>query len=180
MLRRSQDIIDLPKRKDIKRPLQLNLQEQEAYDIIKKKAIETLDNALSLNKPHDVYRNTLEKINALRMICETGCFERKTASRLHWNSSYSSAAASVKTSHQSTPTTPGADSDEEVSASASDMEAKLEEFCSPVEEIGAIFRDLQYLNTLRPGPNFNEFPTKIKALVQDIQTCAIGTKRYIK
>ncbi|KAJ3531523.1 hypothetical protein NM208_g8842 [Fusarium decemcellulare] len=75
MLRRPKNSITLPERQDHRRLLNFSAQEQEAYDISKQKVIDCLEDAVSASRPQG-YRNALEKINALREICELGCMSK--------------------------------------------------------------------------------------------------------
>ncbi|GKU06018.1 alpha- -mannosyltransferase [Fusarium langsethiae] len=82
MLRRPKALINLPKREDHCRCLTFSRQEQEAYDIAKKRAVECLDDALDSGNMQEGYRNALEKINALRVVCELGCQPRQSTFKL--------------------------------------------------------------------------------------------------
>lgn len=72
MLRRSNDILHLPKRTDQRIFLKFDPDEQRSYDYAKEAAIRALDDILESSHTRRGYINALSKINCLRMICNLG------------------------------------------------------------------------------------------------------------
>jgi hypothetical protein len=186
MLRRSKNTITLPRRIDHRRFLKLRAQEQNAYKIAKEKAIECLEDALSSCKPQQGYRNALQKINSLRVICELGCMAQ---SDLHANLSNSVTYGSLLT-----PETPGgASTPSTVMDKNEDDECELEVVGSPLGDILFRLQESSPSSTspasglspysIDPPANTpvpaDYWPTKIQALIEDLQSCAAGTKRYV-
>ncbi|KAK6855681.1 hypothetical protein PG995_007832 [Apiospora arundinis] len=72
MLRRSDKQSMLPDRTDVKRLLRFNGQESEYYGKVKGNALAIIDEVLDSEGPGNNYTNALQKINALRIICNNG------------------------------------------------------------------------------------------------------------
>ncbi|KAK7908999.1 hypothetical protein PG985_014877 [Apiospora marii] len=72
MLRRSDKQSMLPARTDMKRVLRFSELELEHYDKARGKALAIIDEVLDLDGPGNTYTNALQKINALRIICNNG------------------------------------------------------------------------------------------------------------
>lgn len=75
MLRRSSSHIQLPDRKDLKIYLTFSGQEQEVYSAAKAKALDFIDDVLSSQKVTGAYKNAVQKINHLRLICNHGLWQ---------------------------------------------------------------------------------------------------------
>ncbi|KAI3532370.1 DNA repair protein rad5 [Colletotrichum abscissum] len=167
MLRRSQDTITLPERQDHRRHVYLSSQEQRLYDAVKIKTIEFIDNALASHRGEDSYSNALEKINALRLVCELGCFQKPISSM---------RLLPRTPDRQSTPLTPGREREEDEDVQNGSIAEAIDNFCPPLPNLGSDWTQ---------GPSgmlcgsmpIDQWPTKIKALVNDIKCCVPGTKR---
>jgi SNF2 family DNA or RNA helicase len=89
MLRRPKTIIDLPPRKDLKLPLEFTPAERAFYqgylDDTKQRVREALSNPVTANGS---YFNALQRIDALRRICNTGCHFQKLSVSTHRTSNY--------------------------------------------------------------------------------------------
>ncbi|KAK7960376.1 hypothetical protein PG988_011590 [Apiospora saccharicola] len=72
MLRRSDKQIILPERTNVERVLCFNEQELEHYDKARGNALAIIDEVLDSEGPGNSYTNALQKINALRIICNNG------------------------------------------------------------------------------------------------------------
>lgn len=183
MLRRPKTAITLPKRQDHRRFLSFSAQEQEAYDVAKKRALERLEDALSTGMPQDGYRNALEKINALRVICELGCWLPKpTLLQPPMNSQMYGRGMTPGTSEGSlTPIATTSDFEDDFerdnTSTFGEMSSDLQEAFPSIEEtLNRTSSCLTHQVTGSPIPT-TQWPTKIQALIQDIQTCALSTKR---
>ncbi|ETS82745.1 hypothetical protein PFICI_04621 [Pestalotiopsis fici W106-1] len=75
MLRRSGGHIVLPDRKDLKMHLSFSEREMETYRAAKEKALEFIDDVLSSHNATRGYKNAVEKINQLRLICNHGFWQ---------------------------------------------------------------------------------------------------------
>lgn len=173
MLRRSKNTIALPHRKDHRRFLNLSVQERYAYNIAKQNAIECLEDVLASRKSHEGYRNALQKINALRVICERGCSPSIAGG-------FGPFLAFGTPDTSSTPNTTTMGDSEEV-------DCILETDGSPSSDMPS---HIQECFTSDPSPSpwgtaaklphsSRQWPTKIQALIEDLQGCAAGTKRYV-
>ncbi|KAK0630872.1 SNF2 family N-terminal domain-containing protein, partial [Bombardia bombarda] len=83
LLRRPKTVISLPTRKDLRFPVEFNLAEREFYDNLKNQALAHIDEACyGETQAYGLssYINVIQKINALRMICNIG---------LHYDSRHS-------------------------------------------------------------------------------------------
>ncbi|KAF2993054.1 hypothetical protein E8E14_000814 [Neopestalotiopsis sp. 37M] len=72
MLRRPSSHIELPPRKDVKMNLSFNKQEFEMYRAAKEKALDSINDALSNSGG---YKNAIQKIMHLRLICNHGLWQ---------------------------------------------------------------------------------------------------------
>ncbi|KAK8109244.1 hypothetical protein PG984_015045, partial [Apiospora sp. TS-2023a] len=72
MLRRSDKQNMLSERTNVKRVLRFNEQELEHYDKARGNALAIIDEVLDSEGPGNSYANALQKINALRIICNNG------------------------------------------------------------------------------------------------------------
>ncbi|KAF9769106.1 hypothetical protein IL306_013520 [Fusarium sp. DS 682] len=170
MLRRPRASIELPRRQDHRRYLSFCKQEQEAYDIAKKRAVECLEDAFSSGRPQDGYRNALEKINYLRVICELGCLQRRsTFLSPETNPFISSQILTPNASDRSlTPNSTTGEGEENCDLETSSLEG--------------ILLDVQqdFFSNEEFSLSETQWPTKIHALVQDIKTCTAPTKRQAR
>ncbi|KAK1463570.1 DNA repair protein rad5 [Colletotrichum cuscutae] len=169
MLRHSQDAITLPERRDHRRHLHLSPQEQRLYDAVKIKTVEFIDNALASPRGKDSYSNALEKINALRLVCELGCFQKPTSS---------TRLLPGTPDRQSTPLTPGREREEDEDIQNGTIAEAIDNFCPPLPQLGSNW--IQEPNGILCCPmSTDQWPTKIKALVNDIKCCVPGTKSIV-
>lgn len=186
MLRRSKKVIVLPRRQDHRRFLKLSAQEQHAYNIAKQKAIQYLEDVLNSCKPQEGYKNALQKINVLRVICELGCSTQPVLHTALSNSVVNGSLLAPGTPDGiSTPSTMMDDTEdddcelERDDSSFDYISSRLQEFSPPcmIPRIG--------LNPVPKDPSAefslssSKWPTKIQALVEDLQSCAAGVKRYV-
>ncbi|KAK1514106.1 DNA repair protein rad5 [Colletotrichum costaricense] len=169
MLRRSQDTITLPERQDHRRHLYLSSQEQRMYDAVKIKTIEFIDNALASHRGKDSYSNALEKINALRLVCELGCFQKPTSS---------TRLLPRTPDRQSTPLTPGREREEDEDVQNGSIAEAIDSFCPPLPNLGSNWTQ-EPSGMLCGSMPIDQWPTKIKALVNDIKCCVPGTKSIV-
>ncbi|UQC74163.1 DNA repair protein rad5 [Colletotrichum lupini] len=169
MLRRSQDTITLPERQDHRRHLYLSSQEQRLYDAVKIKTIEFIDNALASHRGEDIYSNALEKINALRLVCELGCFQKPTSS---------TRLLPRTPDRQSTPLTPGREREEDEDVQNGSIAEAIDNFCPPLPNLGSNWTQ-EPSGMLCGSMPIDQWPTKIKALVNDIKCCVPGTKSIV-
>ncbi|KAK1728108.1 SNF2 family N-terminal domain-containing protein [Colletotrichum acutatum] len=175
MLRRSQDTITLPERRDHRRHLYLSPQEQRMYDAVKIKTIEFIDNALASPRSNDNYSNALEKINALRLVCELGCFQKLNLQQKP--ASYAGLLPG-RPDRQSTPLTPGREREEDEDIQNGNIAEAIDNFCPPLPNLG--FNWTQEPSGMLCGSMpTDQWPTKIKALVNDIKCCVPGTKSIV-
>ncbi|KAI1322468.1 P-loop containing nucleoside triphosphate hydrolase protein [Xylariaceae sp. FL0255] len=72
MLRRSQKSLDLPEKTDHKVYLNFDDDEQIIYRTAKEKTLRSINNLINSTKSKESYLNALQKINALRLICNLG------------------------------------------------------------------------------------------------------------
>ncbi|KAI1391611.1 SNF2 family N-terminal domain-containing protein [Hypoxylon trugodes] len=72
MLRRSQDLISLPQRTDLKIFLKLGESERRTYDEIKGQVLRCIDDLVFDTMTREEKMNALQKINSLRLICTVG------------------------------------------------------------------------------------------------------------
>ncbi|OCL15076.1 hypothetical protein AOQ84DRAFT_279690 [Glonium stellatum] len=73
MLRRSKAAVELPERSDVLEYLDFDSNERAAYNSARLQTVETINAALtSGSSSAAAYRNSLQKINVLRMICNVG------------------------------------------------------------------------------------------------------------
>ncbi|KAK5631605.1 hypothetical protein RRF57_007319 [Xylaria bambusicola] len=72
MLRRPQNILDLPRRTDLKVFLKFDDPEQIAYNTARDKTTRSLDDLITSDQAGESYFNALQKINSLRLICNLG------------------------------------------------------------------------------------------------------------
>ncbi|KXH44711.1 DNA repair protein rad5 [Colletotrichum simmondsii] len=169
MLRRSQDTITLPERRDHRRHLHLSPQEQRMYDAVKIKTIEFIDNALASPRGKDSYSNALEKINALRLVCELGCFQKPTSS---------TRLLPGTPDRQSTPLTPGREREEDEDIQNGTIAEAIDNFCPPLPSLGFNWTP-EPSGMLCGSMPTEQWPTKIRALVNDIRCCVPGTKSIV-
>ncbi|KAG7047905.1 hypothetical protein JMJ77_0011243 [Colletotrichum scovillei] len=169
MLRRSQDTINLPERRDHRRHLHLGPQEQRMYDAVKIKTIEFIDNALASPRGKDSYSNALEKINALRLVCELGCFQKPTSS---------TRLLPGTPDRQSTPLTPGREREEDEDIQNGTIAEAIDNFCPPLPSLGFNWTP-EPSSMLCGSMPTEQWPTKIRALVNDIRCCVPGTKSIV-
>lgn len=73
MLRRLNNILDLPERRDIAMPLEMNSPDKIKYNLAKRATIQFLDDIIGTEPAGNGYLNAVTKINALRMVCNLGC-----------------------------------------------------------------------------------------------------------
>lgn len=182
MLRRPKTVITLPKREDHRRFLKFSPQEQEAYDVIKKKTIQCLEDALGSSRPLDGYRNALEKINALRVICERGClssgsFLKQAPTKATTSDRY------LATSISDGALTPSAISDD-CEDGYNWNHTKFDDVFTEPDETLFLSEELSYFEDPHCTPGLKDlketpgqWPTKIQALLQDVQNRANRTKR---
>ncbi|KAK4163801.1 SNF2 family N-terminal domain-containing protein, partial [Cladorrhinum sp. PSN259] len=92
LLRRQKDILDLPARHDLRWPIDLDPSERQLYDGVRIQALTKIEEALTQSSdgshPHN-FQNVLQKIEAMRMICNLG---------LHYHSRHT-----IEHSQKSTP-----------------------------------------------------------------------------
>lgn len=165
MLRRSKDVITLPDREDHRRFLKFSVQEQHAYDIAEKKAIECLEDALLSRKPEEGYRNALQKLTALRTICELGHLPNGTLQTDHLGSVGDGSLFISNVSDEST--RPNKTDD--------NYRSKTDAFSTGDIVLG-VYRPLAPLKHGRQTLH-RRWPTKIQALVEELEACDQGTKR---
>ncbi|KAK4164613.1 SNF2 family N-terminal domain-containing protein [Cladorrhinum sp. PSN259] len=75
LLRRQKDVIELPPRHDMRYFINLNVSERNLYDATRAQALERIEEALTQNddgSKHYSFQNVLQKIEAMRMICNLG------------------------------------------------------------------------------------------------------------
>ncbi|KAL6850661.1 hypothetical protein ACO1O0_007785 [Amphichorda felina] len=172
MLRRAKNTVTLPHREDRRRFLKLSVQEQHAYDVAKQNAIEYLEDVLASSKPQEGYSNALQKINALRLICEQGCSPSINAEN-------APLLASGTPDASSTPNTTMGDAEgdrcglETEEGSSSDISPHLQEYSIPGPS------PCSWSPEAKPPHPVGQRPTKIQALVEDLQGCASGTKSVV-
>lgn len=77
MLRRPASIITLPDRTDRVIPLKFDAQERAKYQKLAQSTIHCLDDLLYSNAKPGGHKNVVTKINALRMACNLGCQRKK-------------------------------------------------------------------------------------------------------
>ncbi|KAM6513597.1 hypothetical protein FALCPG4_015984 [Fusarium falciforme] len=183
MLRRPKTEIALPERKDYHRLLFLSTQDQQVYDIAKKRAIECLQDALSSSKPQDGYRNALEKINALRVICELGCLPPKSALLQVPNLPYDRDLTSCTSEGSLTPSATMDDIEDDYGkgspANSDGMLSDLQKALSTAQPPSCPSPCIDYQTSTELQIPPDQWPTKIQALVQDIQACSVGTKSVV-
>jgi SWI/SNF-related matrix-associated actin-dependent regulator of chromatin subfamily A3 len=75
MLRRSSSHIELPARKDLKMFLSFDEPERDVYRVAKEKALNFIDDLLNSQKVARSYKNAVQKINHLRLICNHGLWQ---------------------------------------------------------------------------------------------------------
>ncbi|KAK1599298.1 uncharacterized protein LY79DRAFT_575030 [Colletotrichum navitas] len=163
--------------------LSLSASEQQAYDLEKAKTIEYLDAALASAKPRDGYRNALEKVNALRLICELGCYrkENKFKTLAPQNGRARSRSAPGTPVGPLTPMTPTEEDEDNDTGLDTDLAWRLEQCfpsCSDSKRNGFLASSrgqprTESIGTIPP----HLLPTKVRALLVDLQQCKEGTKR---
>ncbi|RFN46905.1 DNA repair protein rad5 [Fusarium flagelliforme] len=184
MLRRSKNVITLPQRTDYRRFLQLNLEEQYAYDTIKQKAIRCLEDTLASRMPQEGYSNVLQKINALRVICELGCRQPGLEEALSEPLSNDCFLSSGEPDEFSTPSTITDDVRHDDCGSEANASPFGDIFTRPQECLplctSSILPD-PCPNNPQPESSLTkgQWPTKIQALIKDLQSCATGTKSVV-
>ncbi|RYP75579.1 hypothetical protein DL771_002279 [Monosporascus sp. 5C6A] len=186
MLRRSKNAIILPGRQDHRRFLKLSAQEQHAYDIAKQKAIKCLEDSLVSSQPQKGYKNALQKINALRVICELG-YSPKPGLQ-------ATLPTSVAYDNLLSPGTPdGSSTPSSIIDDIEDDDCGLETDRSPCGDISSRLQEcFPSCTTSRtglspclrdPSTEFSvssgQWPTKIQALIEDLQSCAVGSTRSV-
>ncbi|KAH7147055.1 P-loop containing nucleoside triphosphate hydrolase protein [Dactylonectria estremocensis] len=186
MLRRSKNAIILPGRQNHRRFLKLSAQEQHAYDIAKQKAIECLKDALVSRKPQEGYRNALQKINALRVICELGCSPQPGLQVTISNSvAYGSLLTPGTPDGSSTPSTMMDDTEDDDCGSEMDkipfgnISSRLEECFPSYTTPGTGLSPCPSDQSTEWPVSSGQWPTKIQALIEDLQSCAVGTKSVV-
>lgn len=86
-LRRLSDIVNLPERRDIAMPLEMNSPDKTKYNLAKRATIQFLDDIIGTEPVGNGYLNAISKINALRMVCNLGCsMDAKDATPLEFTS----------------------------------------------------------------------------------------------
>jgi SWI/SNF-related matrix-associated actin-dependent regulator of chromatin subfamily A3 len=186
MLRRSKNAIILPRRKDHRRFLRLSAQEQQVYNIAKQKAIKYLEDDLASCKSQESYSNALQKINALRVICELGCSPPPGLHITLPNSvAYGSLLAPRTMDESSMPIMMMDDTEDDDcrletdKRPCGDISSRLQE-CFPPYTTSGIDVSLCLEDPTTESPVASgQWPTKIQALIEDLQTCAVGTKTYL-
>lgn len=78
MLRRLKDILHLPRRTNMVIPMKFDGQDEGKYNEAKRAAIQYLDDIIISDAGGNGYLNAISKINALRMVCNLGCFTDRT------------------------------------------------------------------------------------------------------
>lgn len=74
VLRRPQDILDLPPRRDTRQTIQLSSEERQMYEDVRNRARMQVDEAFHRTDTSQAYDNVLQRIEAMRMICNIGLF----------------------------------------------------------------------------------------------------------
>jgi SNF2 family DNA or RNA helicase len=177
MLRRPKGTVELPLREDHRRFLSFDDHEQSAYDALKQTAIACLQDTLD-SSPREGYRNALEKITALRDICELGCFPKPEVRLVRELRSGSSSKCA------SPPLSATADDDEDITSRSATGEWDAEELDHPFIEVfpqttASELNCSILLDSTRCSPwPLAKWPTKTRALVEDITSCPTSTKRY--
>lgn len=143
------------------------------YDAVKIKTIEFIDNALASPRGKDSYSNALEKINALRLVCELGCFQKLN---LQQKPASSTGLLPGTPNRQSSPLTPGREIEEDEDIHNGNIAEAIDNFCPPLPSLGSNWTQEPSGILCGPMPT-DQWPTKIKALVNDIKCCVPGTKR---
>ncbi|CZR35723.1 uncharacterized protein FPRO_00154 [Fusarium proliferatum ET1] len=178
MLRRPKSTLTLPAREDHRRFLSFNQHEQVAYDSLKLKAIKCLQDSLDSN-PQEGYRNALEKISALRDICELGCLPKPEVKPVRDLMSYSGSKCASPTTSTTT------DDNEDFTARRTISGHDLEEQDYLYTELFShtTTSDLDYSDLLdiahRSPLTSIQWPTKTRALIEDINSCPSGTKSVV-
>lgn len=140
------------------------------YDAVKIKTIEFIDNALASPRGKESYSNALEKINALRLVCELGCFQKPPSSM---------GLLPGTPDRQPTPLTPGGETEEDEDIQNGNIAEAIDSFCPPLTRLGPLGSNWtqEQSGMLYSSMPTDQWPTKIKALVNDIKCCVPGTKR---
>lgn len=186
MLRRSKNAITLPRRRDHRRFLRFTAEEQNVYDIAKQKAIKCVEDALASCKSQERYSNALQKINALRVICELGCSPRPGLHITLPNSVVYGSLLAPRTMNGSPMSSTMMDDTEDDDCRletdkrpCGDISSRLQE-CFPPYTTSGIGVSLYPEGPSTESPvAFGQWPTKIQALIEDLKNCAVGTKRYL-
>lgn len=161
MLRRPKNVIDLPERHDHRRFLEFNIQERNAYDAAKQRVIECIDDVLDFGSSRDGYMNTLQKISALRTICELGCWPKAD-----------SRAVSPNAGALARSPLPW-----ELSTRSSSCEPESD--VQPPDDITPWPPEYLSVPGVEPPVSHGQWPTKIQALLQDLHTDSREFKRYV-
>ncbi|KXH58630.1 DNA repair protein rad5 [Colletotrichum salicis] len=167
MLRRSQDAITLPERRDHRRHLYLSRQEQRMYDAVKTKAIEFLDNALEFSRGKDSYTTALENINALRLVCQLGCFQKLSFQQTPRKPTSSTGLLPRTPDRQSTPLTPGGETEEDDDIENGAIAEEIDNFCPPLTGLGSNWTQ-EPSDMLCGAMPIDQWPTKIRALLTSL------------
>ncbi|KAF5231059.1 hypothetical protein FAUST_9500 [Fusarium austroamericanum] len=185
MLRRPKASIDLPKREDYRRCLSFNKQEQEAYDIAKKRAVECLDDAPGSGRLQNGYRNALEKINSLRVICELGCQPCQSTFVLPATNFLTSGEVFAPGTSEGS-STPNLvedeierDYDTEKKKAFEDLFLDLRETSLSNGQIASSSSEVRACQLTGAMLPTTQWPTKIQALIDDLKACTDHTKSVV-
>lgn len=200
MLRRPTDIITLPTRMDTEILLEFDTEERAEYQRSAQATMQCLNDLLNLNATPGAHKNVVTKINALRMACNMGC-QRKTnfqdpqdSPELLYRKSRVSDGAETDTETRecsedlalfgickacgivisdSAPLVPEDSGDRGKQLWCSSC---LLDLAEPVEE--SPDSDITCLENIpvQTGVGKRRWPTKIKALLEDIRNQDLGTK----
>lgn len=201
MLRRPASIISLPDRTDRVISLTFDAQEREKYQQLAQATIHCLDDLLHSNSTPGGYKNVVTKINALRMACNLG-FQRKNNSQdslypppnltSRQSSVFEEAGSGTETLECSESLTPIgickacgiriSSSNLVITKDSKDPTTQL--WCtSCLIDLADDIEDGSESDTtclgITPGPagiGRRQWPTKIRALLEDVRDQSSGTK----
>ena len=76
LLRRTQGVVDLPPRNDLRYTLKLNQYEREHYNMVQSNVASNIDAAVSGSTVATTFTSILQQINELRLLCNLGTHRR--------------------------------------------------------------------------------------------------------
>ncbi|KAK1688593.1 SNF2 family N-terminal domain-containing protein [Colletotrichum godetiae] len=127
-------------------------------------------------KGKDSYSNALEKINALGLVCELGCFQKLNLQQTPGKPASSTRLLPRTPDRQSTPLTPGGETEEDDDNQYGAIAEEIDNFCPPLTRLGSNWTQ-EPSGMLCGAMPTDQWPTKIRTLVDDIKGCIPGTKR---